>query len=91
MHCKINLYGMAVAAALLLVLTGGCASSDAHLTQPAKTSFMQCAVGTSNEMSPLAPAAARNVRKVGNNWLCDVNGRTMFYDDAAACWQPQQK
>jgi hypothetical protein len=91
MHSKINLSGMAVAASLLFVLTSGCASSEAPLAQPAKTSYMQSAVGTSNEMSPLAPAEARNVRKVGNQWLCEVNGKTMIYSDAAACWQPQQK
>ncbi len=90
MHCKINLYGMALAASLLLILTSGCASSEA-LTQPAQTSYMKSAVGTPNELSPLAPPEARNIRKVGNQWLCDVNGRTMIYNDAAACWQPQQK
>ena len=92
MHLKINLSGMAVAAALLLFIIGGCASSaDAPLTQPTKTEFMKSAVGTQNELSPVAPATARNMRKVGNNWLCDVNGKTMIYNDAAACWQPQPK
>ncbi len=91
MRFKINLYGMAVAGSLLLFLTSGCASSEAPLVQPAKTSYMQSAVGTSNELSPLAPPEARNIRKVGPNWLCEVNGRTMIYSDAAACWQPQQK
>jgi hypothetical protein len=91
MDLKLNLSRMAVAAAalLLLIFAGGCASSS--LTQPASTGYMQSAVGTPNELSPLAPPAARNVRKVGNNWLCEVNGRTMVYDSAAACWQPQQK
>ncbi|MCX5893065.1 MAG: hypothetical protein NTW80_08870 [Deltaproteobacteria bacterium] len=89
MHFRINLSRIAVAASLFLVFTSGCASSEAPLTQPAKTSYMQSAVGTSNEMSPLAPGAARNVRKVGNQWLCEVNGRTMIYNDAAASWQPQ--
>jgi len=91
MNCKINLYGMALAASLFLVLTSGCASSEAPLVQPAKTSYMQSAVGTPNELSPLAPPEARNIRKVGQQWLCEVNGRTMIYSDAAACWQPQQK
>ncbi|MFI5329590.1 MAG: hypothetical protein ACHQ2F_00935 [Desulfobaccales bacterium] len=91
MDFKIKLSRMAVAASLLLGLTSGCASSEAPLTQPPKTSYMKSAVGTQNELSPLAPSEARNVRKVGNQWLCDVNGRTMIYDDAAACWQPQQK
>jgi hypothetical protein len=89
MSLKINLTRMAVVALLLFVFTGGCASSS--LTQPSSTAYMQSAVGTPNELSPLAPPAAKNVRKVGNNWLCEVNGRTMVYDSAAACWQPQQK
>jgi hypothetical protein len=91
MYFTIKLARMAVAAALLLVFTSGCASSEAPLTQPAPTSYMKSAVGTKDELSPLAPPEARNVRKVGNNWLCDVNGRTMIYDNAAGCWQPQQK
>ena len=88
MSLKINLPRMAVAASLLFVFAGGCASSTE--TRP-PTSYMQSAVGTPNEMSPLAPPEAKNVRKVGNNWLCEVNGRTMIYDSAAACWQPHQK
>ncbi len=91
MHFMVNLSRMAVAASLLLILTSGCASSEAPLTQPPKTSYMKSAVGTPDELSPLAPPEARNIRKVGNNWLCDVNGRTMIYNEAAACWQPQQK
>jgi hypothetical protein len=91
MYFMINLSRMVVAASLLLALTGGCASSEAPLTQPQKTSYMKSAAGTPDELSPLAPAEARNVRKVGNHWLCDVNGRTMIYNEAAACWQPQQK
>ena len=91
MHSKINLSSMAVAASLLLVFTGGCASSEAPLVQPPKTSYMQSAVGTPEELSPLASPEARNVRKVGNHWLCDQNGRTMIYNEPAACWQPQQK
>jgi hypothetical protein len=91
MHFQINLSRLAVAATLFLVFTGGCASSSGPVTQPPKTEYMKSAVGTSNEMSPLAPGDAKNVRKVGNNWLCDVNGKTMIYDNAAACWQAQQK
>jgi len=87
----IKLSRMAVAASLLLVFTGGCASSDAPLTQPAKTTYMKSAVGTPDELSPMAPPEARNIRKVGKNWQCDINGKVMVYDNAAACWQPQQK
>ena len=88
MSLKISLSRMAVAALLLFIFAGGCASSS--LTQPSSTGYMQSAVGTPNELSPLAPPEGRNVRKVGNNWLCEVNGRTMVYDNAAACWQPQK-
>jgi len=91
MHFIINLSRMAVAASLLLILTSGCASSEAPLTQPPKTSYMKSAVGTPDELSPLAPLEARNVRKVGKNWLCDLNGRVMIYNEAAARWEPQQK
>lgn len=91
MHFMINLSRMAVAAALLLVFTGGCASSEAPLTQPAPASYMKSVVGTKDELSPLAPPEARNVRKINNQWLCEVNGRTMIYNDAAASWQPQKK
>ena len=78
MSLKLNLSRMAVAALLLFVFAGGCASSP--LPQPKTTAYMQSAVGTPNELSPLAPPEGRNVRKVGNNWLCEVNGRTMVYD-----------
>ena len=91
MDFKIKLSRMAVAASLLLGLTSGCASSEAPLTQPSKTSYMPVPLAPPDEMSPLAPPEAKNVRKVGNHWLCDVNGRTMIYNDAAGCWQPQQK
>jgi hypothetical protein len=85
-----NLWGMTIAAGLLMVFAlGGCASSG-KLEQPAATSHMKSAVGTQDELSPLAPAEARNIRKVGNHWLCEINGRTMVYNAAAGSWQPQQ-
>lgn len=89
MRFKTNLSRVAVAALLMLISTNGCASPP--LAQPPKTSYMKSAVGTPDEMSPLAPPEARNIRKVGNHWLCDLNGRVMIYNDAAACWEPQQK
>jgi len=91
MHFRFNLSRMAVAASLLLFLIGGCASLEVPLTQPAKTSYMKSAVGTPDELSPLAPPEAKNIRKVGKNWLCDLNGRVMVYNSAAASWEPQQK
>ena len=91
MQLKNHLAGVAVAAALLIMLAGGCASSSSQLQQPPPTSYMKSAVGTPNELSPQAPAAAKNMRKVGAHWACEVNGRTMIYNDAASCWEPQQK
>jgi hypothetical protein len=103
MHRKIRLAGMAVAASLLIILGSGCASSPATLPpsqaqqsgvfieQVPVTSYMRSQVGTPNELSPLAPAEARNVHKEGGQWTCELNGQVMIYNDAAACWQPQQK
>ncbi len=53
------------------------------------SSQMRSAVGTPNEMSPVAPSEARNVRKVGNQWLCEVSGQTMVYNDATGNWEPK--
>jgi hypothetical protein len=88
MQMKIHLSGMAVAAALLMLLAGGCASSST-LEQPAPTSQMKSAVGTPNELSPMAPPEARNVRKVGNQWMCDMNGQVMVYNGASEKWEPK--
>ena len=92
MQMNIRLSGMAAAASILVILASGCASSSSSsLEQPPKTSYMKSAVGTPDELSPIAPAAARNVRKVGNRWLCDLNGQVMVFNDAAARWEPQQQ
>jgi uncharacterized lipoprotein len=55
MRMKIHLSGMAVVAAILMILAAGCASSST-LAQPAETSHSKSAVGTSDELSPLAPS-----------------------------------
>ena len=91
MKIKIYLSGMAVVASMLIMLASGCASSSSVLQQPPVTSHMKSAVGTPDELSPLAPAEAKNLRKVGNRWLCDLNGQVMVYNDASARWEPQQK
>jgi len=78
-----------VAASLLILWGIGCASPPAK--QPEPTSHMRSTVGTAEELSPLAPVGAEKVRKVGNRWTCEVNGRVMVYNDAAAKWEPQQK
>ena len=91
MKSKIHLSGMALAASMLLILASGCASSSSSssLEQPPMTSHMKSAVGTPNELSPIAPAEARNVRKVGNQWMCDLNGEAMVYNDATGQWEPK--
>ena len=90
MRIKIQL-GMALAAAMLLILASGCASSPEQLGQPSMTSHMKSAVGTPDEMSPLAPPEAKNVRKVGNQWRCEVKGQDMSYNAATSLWEPMKK
>ncbi len=50
---------------------------------------MQSQVGTSNELSPLAPAEAKKVQKVGGRWTCELNGQPMMFNNATSCWEPQ--
>ena len=89
MHLEIQFFRMVAVALLLLILASGCASPP--LEQPPITSHMKSTVGTPDELSPLALAEAKNVRKVGNRWICDLNGQVMVYNDATASWEPQQK
>lgn len=91
MQLKINLFRMAIVAAMLIILASGCASSSQELVQPPVTSHMKSAVGTPDEMSPLAPPEAKNIRKVGNQWRCDVNGQVKVYNAATGRWEPQTK
>jgi hypothetical protein len=78
---------MVVAVALSILSISGLASS--RIEQPPMTPYMRGAVGTPDELSPLAPAEARRVRKVGNRWTCEINGQLMFYNDATSRWEPQ--
>ena len=87
MHVKIRLAGMAALAALLLMWGSGWASPP--IEQPPMTGYMRSAVGTPDELSPLAPPDAKNVRKVGNHWTCEINGQAMVYNEAASRWEPQ--
>ena len=80
---------LAITTSLPIILAGGCISSTPQ--QPSTTSYMRSAVGTPNELSPQAPGEAKNIRKVGNQWVCEVHGKTMVYNDARSCWEPQQK
>ena len=85
-----RLAGLAAAALLLLFLGSGCATSSGYKNPDVETTKQRTA-GTSDELSPLAPVGATNVKRVGNQWTCEQNGRVMIYDDAASCWQPRQK
>ena len=97
MSAKIN-FAVLVVAATTLIFGGssiaappGQSSGVIRIEQPPTTSYMQSQVGTPNELSPLAPAEAKNMRKVGNQWLCDVNGQTMVFIEGASCWEPHQQ
>ncbi len=89
MRLKNHLSGMAAMASLLIVLGIGCASSPSQIQQPPPTSYTRSTVGTPDELSPLAPPEARNVRRVGGRWFCEVNGQTMMFNGAK--WVPQPK
>ena len=91
MRLKNQLAGMVLAAFQLILLGSGCASSPSQIQQPPPTSYTRSTVGTSDELSPQAPGEAQNVRKVGDHWECEVNGRIMIYNNATACWEPRQK
>ena len=93
---------IAVIALLLIFWGSGCASSGGeqaspkaqatsagiHVEQVPITSYMRSQVGTPNELSPLAPAQARNIRKVGGQWLCDLDGQVYVFDGVSN-WVPQ--
>jgi hypothetical protein len=85
-----RLAGLALVVSLSLMLVSGCASSSGY-KNPDVEATKQRTAGTGDELSPLAPLGATNVKRVGNQWTCEQNGRTMIYNDAASCWQPQGK
>ena len=89
MHVKIYFTWMAGVVALLLM--GRNVFAAPPIEQPPMTPYMQSTVGTPNELSPLAPAEARKVRKVGNQWTCEINGQPMVYNEAASRWEAKQK
>ena len=89
MDVKIHFAWMAVVVALLIMLGSGLAAPP--IEQVPMTPYMQSTVGTPDELSPLAHAEARKVRKVGNQWTCEINGQPMVYNDAASRWEPKQK
>jgi hypothetical protein len=89
MHVKNRLAGLAVAALLLLILGSGCVPASGY-KNPDVEANTQRTQGTADELSPLAPVGGQKVRKVGNQWTCEQNGRLMIYNDAAACWEPKK-
>ena len=90
MQVRVYLAGMAVVASLLTILGSGCASSSGYKNPDVEATTKRTA-GTVDELSPLAPVGATNVKRVGKQWTCEQNGRVMIYDDAASCWRPGQK
>ena len=90
MQNKIFPAGLAAAASLLLLWGIGCASPTGYKNPEVETTKQRTA-GTADELSPVAPVGATNVKKVGNQWTCEQNGRTMIYNDAASKWEPQPK
>ncbi len=89
----------AVVLSLLIALAGGCAAAPAspqvtasgvYIKQDPITDYMRSQVGTPNELSPIAPAEATNIRKEGNRWCCDLNGQAMVFNGASSCWEPQR-
>jgi hypothetical protein len=89
MHVKIHLAFLAVLVALLVSLGSGFAAPP--IEQTPMTPYMRSAVGTPDELSPLAPAEARKVKKVGDRWTCEINGQPMVYNPAASRWEPQSQ
>ncbi len=95
---------IAVVAALLVFWGSGCASSGVeqpstqvqasssgiYVEQVPMTNYMRSQVGTPNELSPLAPAQAKNIRKVGGQWLCDIAGQVYVFDGVSR-WIPQSQ
>jgi hypothetical protein len=104
MPLNIRLARMAVVAALLIFWGSGCASAPVEQPSPQvqssssgifvkqvpMTSYMRSQVGTPNELSPLAPPQAKNIRKVGGQWLCDINGQVYVFDGVSR-WEPQSR
>jgi hypothetical protein len=89
MRVKLYLAGMVGGVALLLM--AGNAFAAPPIAQPPKTPYMQSQVGTPDELSPIAPAEAKKMCKVGNQWTCEINGQPMVYNEAASRWEPKQR
>ena len=88
MKVKGYLAGMALAASLLIILVSGCGSTSTY-KNPDVEATKQRTLGTADELSPVAPVGGEKVRKVGNQWTCEQNGRLMIYNEATSSWQPK--
>jgi hypothetical protein len=88
---RVKIYLALMAGLVALLLMGASALAAPPIEQPPKTSYMQSAVGTPDELSPIAPAEAKKVCKVGNQWTCEINGQPMVYNEAASRWEPKQR
>jgi hypothetical protein len=84
-----RLVALVSAVSLLTLLGLGCGGSS-QIQQPETTPYMRSQVGTPNELSPLAPPGASNLRKVKGQWLCDVNGRAMVFNPVSSNWEPKR-
>ena len=87
MSAKMQVAWLAVLVAMWSMV--GYAAAAPQIEQPPMTGYMRSVVGTPDELSPLAPAEAKNVRKVGNHWTCEINGQPLVYNEAASRWEPQ--
>jgi hypothetical protein len=92
-HMRINriLSGLALVIFMFMIVASGCGSATQPPQQKPMTSHMKSAVGTSDELSPMTPPEAKNVRKVGNQWQCEINGKEMKYNPATAQWENMVK
>jgi hypothetical protein len=88
---RVKIYLAWTVGAVALLLMGGNVFAAPPIEQPPKTSYMQSKVGTPEELSPIAPAEAKKICKVGNQWTCEINGQPMVFNEAASRWEPKQK
>ncbi len=89
---KIYLGPIVLAAFLSMsIIPGMGCSTPPQASPPPATDYMKGAVGTPDELSPIAPAEARNIRKIGNRWTCEVHGQVMIYNAGTDRWEPGKK
>ncbi|MCK9374949.1 MAG: hypothetical protein M0P73_02240 [Syntrophobacterales bacterium] len=84
----LKMHRLGLSAALMFLMWGNSWAAP-PLEQPPMTNYMRSVVGTRDELSPLVPAEATKVKKIGNQWTCEIKGQPMVYNEAAARWEPQ--